>query len=81
MPLYVKDQEVDRLAEREIVRRDIDEDDRRVNRITLSVDLEAEPWSALTRFDRGIARAAEAMGSLESARLGVAVDALVAATR
>ncbi len=70
---------IDRLSGRRIVRRDIDEEDRRVNRITLSVDLETEPWSVLTRFDRRIAEAAEALGPVESARLGAAVDALVAA--
>ncbi len=70
---------IDRLSGRRIVRRDIDEEDRRVNRISLSVDLETEPWSVLTRFDRRIAEAAEALGPVESARLGAAVDALVAA--
>lgn len=69
---------VDRLAERRIVRRDVDEEDRRVNRITLAVDLESEPWSALTRFDRRVEEAAEALGPVENARLGAALDALTA---
>lgn len=72
---------VDRLAERQILRRDVDEADRRVNRITLSIDLETEPWSALTRFDRRIAEAASALGPVESAKFSSTLDALVAATR
>jgi DNA-binding MarR family transcriptional regulator len=42
---------IGRLVDRGAVRREIDAHDRRVNRITVTVDLEAEPWSALTRFD------------------------------
>jgi hypothetical protein len=42
---------IDRLVERGIVRRDVDPDDRRVNRISVTVDLEDDPWSKLTRFD------------------------------
>jgi hypothetical protein len=36
---------------REILRRESDQDDRRVNHIYLAVDLEKEPWSQLARFD------------------------------
>ncbi|WP_396642240.1 MarR family transcriptional regulator [Microbacterium sp.] len=72
---------IDRLAGRGVVRRDVDDDDRRVNRISLAVDLSAEPWSALTRFDTRLAEAAEAMGMDESHRFGVALDELVAAAR
>jgi DNA-binding MarR family transcriptional regulator len=42
---------VDRLVQHGAVRRDVDPEDRRVNRLSLTVDLEVEPWSALTRFD------------------------------
>jgi DNA-binding MarR family transcriptional regulator len=42
---------IDRLVQHGAVRRDLDQDDRRVNHITATVDLYAEPWSALTRFD------------------------------
>ncbi|GAB2846609.1 MarR family transcriptional regulator [Microbacterium insulae] len=42
---------IDRLVDRGIVRRDVDPDDRRVNRISVTVDLEDDPWSQLTRFD------------------------------
>jgi DNA-binding MarR family transcriptional regulator len=42
---------IDRLVDRGIVRRDVDTEDRRVNRISVTVDLGDEPWSQLTRFD------------------------------
>lgn len=42
---------IDRLVHRGIVRRDLDESDRRVNRITVTVDLTEDPWAQLTRFD------------------------------
>jgi DNA-binding MarR family transcriptional regulator len=42
---------IDRLVERDIVRRDVDPEDRRVSRITLTIDISADPWSSLTRFD------------------------------
>ena len=42
---------IDRLVGRSLVRRDIDPDDRRVNRITATIDITEDPWSALNRFD------------------------------
>ncbi|KQR86973.1 MarR family transcriptional regulator [Microbacterium sp. Leaf179] len=45
---------IDRLVQRGAVRRDLDEDDRRVNHITATVDLDSPPWSALRAFDDGI---------------------------
>ncbi|MDQ1206649.1 MarR family winged helix-turn-helix transcriptional regulator [Microbacterium sp. SORGH_AS_0862] len=51
---------VDRLVERGLARRDSDAEDRRGNHITATVDLTAEPWSALTAFDRRFERAVEA---------------------
>lgn len=42
---------IDRLVQREIVRREPDPSDRRVSRISLVVDLAVDPWSQLTRFD------------------------------
>lgn len=42
---------VDRLIERDLVRRDLDPTDRRVIHITATVDLTTPPWSALTLFD------------------------------
>jgi len=41
---------VDRLVQRGLLRRELDDQDRRVNHIFLEVDLEEEPWSALARF-------------------------------
>lgn len=45
---------VDRLVERGLLRRELDSDDRRVNHIHLEIDLESEPWSALTRFTHDV---------------------------
>ncbi|MHC2997904.1 MarR family transcriptional regulator [Microbacterium sp. HJ5] len=42
---------IDRLVDRSLVRRDVDPDDRRVNRITATIDMAADPWSELSRFD------------------------------
>ncbi|KHK98748.1 transcriptional regulator [Microbacterium mangrovi] len=42
---------IDRLVSRGAARRDVDAEDRRVNRLTATVDLSSPPWSALTRFD------------------------------
>ena len=42
---------IDRLVGRSLVRRDVDPSDRRVNRITATVDIAEDPWSVLKRFD------------------------------
>lgn len=42
---------IDRLVNRSLVRRDVDPDDRRVNRITATIDIAEDPWSVLNRFD------------------------------
>ncbi len=42
---------IDRLVDRDIVRRDVDAEDRRVSRITVTIDIASDPWSSLTRFD------------------------------
>ena len=42
---------IDRLVDRGAVRRDVDVVDRRVNRITLTIDIAEQPWAQLTRFD------------------------------
>ncbi|WP_374977246.1 MarR family winged helix-turn-helix transcriptional regulator [Microbacterium trichothecenolyticum] len=42
---------IDRLVSRSLVRRDVDPSDRRVNRITATIDIAEDPWSALNRFD------------------------------
>lgn len=41
----------DRLITRELLRREQDPDDRRVNHLFVQVDLDDAPWSALTAFD------------------------------
>jgi len=48
---------VDRLVGRGVLRRELDVEDRRVNHIFLEVDLDAEPWVALRRFDAEMQRA------------------------
>ena len=68
---------IDRLVDRGAVRRDVDPDDRRVNRITLIVDLDAEPWDALGRFDRKFDRAVEAGdGDLDFTAIAAGLDRL-----
>jgi DNA-binding MarR family transcriptional regulator len=67
---------VDRLAERGAVRREVDAADRRVNRLTVTVDLASAPWSALRMFDDAFSAAAIAANPLESSRLAAALDAL-----
>src|SRR6478735_12685462 len=42
---------IDRLVDRALVRRDVDPADRRVNRVTATIDIAADPWSVLNRFD------------------------------
>lgn len=49
----------DRLVERGAIRRDPDDEDRRVVRLSAVVDFEAEPWSVLTRFDVAVLAAIE----------------------
>jgi len=69
---------VDRLAERGAVRREVDAEDRRVNRLTVTVDLASAPWSALRMFDDAFSAAAIASNPTESSRLAAALDALTA---
>ena len=66
---------VDRLVQRGAVRRDIDQGDRRVNRLTVTVDLSEEPWSALTRFDSAFDLAAEGSDPDEARRFVETLDA------
>jgi DNA-binding MarR family transcriptional regulator len=49
---------IDRLIDREAVRREPDPSDRRVSRIHLTIDMHDEPWNALTRFDDELSAAA-----------------------
>lgn len=71
---------IDRLVERGAVRREVDSQDRRVNRIFISVDLADEPWSALTRFDRDFSAAIDAGDQRAMAEFATALAALTAAT-
>jgi DNA-binding MarR family transcriptional regulator len=70
---------VDRLVQHRAVRRDVDDQDRRVNRLTLTVDLGVEPWSALTRFDVQFDRALAGAECEDSVRFAGALDDLTAA--
>ncbi|MGZ8804707.1 MAG: MarR family winged helix-turn-helix transcriptional regulator [Microbacterium sp.] len=69
---------VDRLVERGAVRRDVDESDRRVNHLTLTIDLAVDPWSALTRFDDAFSAATVGADPSETERFAAALDALTA---
>ena len=69
---------IDRLVERSAVRRDVDADDRRVSRLTATVDLAKAPWSVLTRFDDAFATAMAEADPDESARLARTLDAFTA---
>ena len=71
---------IDRLVDRGIVRRDVDPADRRVNRITVTVDLDDEPWSQLTRFDRDFDDAAGGIDELESDTFTALLESLIKAT-
>ncbi len=70
---------VDRLVQRGAVRREVDEHDRRVNRITLSIDLGEAPWSALTRFDDDFDRALSGYDARDIAHFAETLDTLTAA--
>jgi hypothetical protein len=67
---------VDRLVERGAVRRDVDETDRRVGHLTLTIDLAADPWSALTRFDDAFSAATVESDPAETERFAAALDEL-----
>jgi len=69
---------IDRLEDRDVVRRDVDPLDRRVSRITLTIDLEKDPWVSLTRFDT---RFDEAVTTMDAADMGRFADSLVVLTR
>ena len=71
---------VDRLVDRSAVRREVDTVDRRVNRISLTIDLAIAPWSALTKFDEDFDVAVAAGDVMDNSRFADALDALLAAT-
>jgi DNA-binding MarR family transcriptional regulator len=63
---------VDRLVQREVVQREVDPDDRRVNRLSLTVDLAVTPWAALAASDCAESdRFAQALTNLTTLASGV----------
>lgn len=71
---------IDRLVDRGAVRRDVDPDDRRVSRITLTVDLAVEPWVQLTRFDSDFDAAMRDADEADVFRFTKLLDELTAGT-
>lgn len=67
---------IDRLVQRDAVRRDLDDVDRRVSRLTATVDLFREPWSALTEFDRRVEAAIADITGGEAERFAAALAAV-----
>lgn len=70
---------IDRLVQRGAVRRDLDDEDRRVNHITAIVDLDAPPWSLLREFDARIDAAAAELDSADAQRMTALLEHLVGA--
>ncbi|MDT0141305.1 helix-turn-helix domain-containing protein [Microbacterium sp. PRC9] len=70
---------IDRLVSRSLVRRDVDPDDRRVNRITATIDIAEDPWSALNRFDDDFDVAVDAADPTMVENSTVLLEALTAA--
>lgn len=71
---------IDRLVDRGIVRRDVDPDDRRVNRISVTVDLDDEPWSRLSRFDNDFDLEVDGIADGESDAFTALLESLTSAT-
>jgi DNA-binding MarR family transcriptional regulator len=70
---------VDRLISRGVVRRDVDPTDRRVNRITSTIDISGEPWAALRRFDDDIDLALTANDPITTGELALVLAEATAA--
>jgi DNA-binding MarR family transcriptional regulator len=66
----------DRLVGRDIVRRDPDPADRRSVRLTATVDIAQEPWSALAAFDTGLESAATELDAAEAEHLAELISGL-----
>ena len=71
---------IDRLVSRSLVRRDVDPADRRVNRITATIDIAEDPWSALNRFDDDFDAAVGAADQTIVGDSAALLEALTAAT-
>lgn len=69
---------IDRLVQRQAVRRDLSTEDRRVNHITAIVDLDAEPWARLRAFDRAIDEAVRELAPEEGDRIARILERVVA---
>ncbi len=65
---------IDRLVERGAVGRDVDPVDRRVIRLSTTVDLAVEPWSVLNRFDDAFLGAIDDEDLEDTARMAAALD-------
>ncbi|MBD8218810.1 MarR family transcriptional regulator [Microbacterium sp. CFBP 13617] len=70
---------VDRLVRRDILRREVDLDDRRANHIFAQVDLSVEPWDCLTRFDDAFSAALTGVAAKEQEAVASLLDAATAA--
>lgn len=70
---------IDRLVQRGAVRRDLDEEDRRVNHITATVDLDSAPWCSLRGFDNAVEAAIAEMDPADAERVADALRRLTAA--
>ncbi|WP_342001381.1 MarR family transcriptional regulator [Microbacterium sp. LWH7-1.2] len=71
---------IDRLVSRSLVRRDVDPSDRRVNRITATIDIAVDPWSLLNRFDDDFDVAVGAADQTKVSDSAALLEALTAAT-
>ena len=71
---------IDRLVSRSLVRRDVDPVDRRVNRITATIDIAEDPWSVLNRFDDDFDVAVDAADQAVVGPSVALLQALTAAT-
>ena len=71
---------IDRLVDRSLVRRDVDPDDRRVNRITATIDIAEDPWSVLSRFDDDFDLAVAAADKKLVGDSAILLQELIAAT-
>jgi hypothetical protein len=71
---------IDRLVSRSLVRRDVDPSDRRVNRITATIDIAVDPWSVLNRFDDDFDVAVGAADQTKVSDSAALLEALTAAT-
>lgn len=69
---------IDRLVQRGAVRRDLDDEDRRVNHITVIIDLDSPPWSQLRAFDDAVEAAVAGADPVEAHRLAELLEGITA---